>query len=94
MLNDHKTTRTVERVLTRDEIARALPAVDLTQEEELVIRLRYGIGLPPDARLTYVARGNEDLDARLALIEKAILDMLEEGHDGQPASVLAKLKGL
>jgi len=88
-------TKTVERVLTREEIARALPYADLSQEEEMVIRLKYGLGLGDGEKLTFVARGNEELDARLALIEKAILDMLEEAGENLPGkSVLDKLRDL
>jgi DNA-directed RNA polymerase sigma subunit (sigma70/sigma32) len=87
-------TKTVERVLTREEIARALPLAELTQEEELVLRLKYGIGLGADEQLTFVARGNEELDARLALIEKAILDLLEEGDAAPGRSVLDRFKDL
>jgi hypothetical protein len=89
------TTKTVERVLTKEEVARAIDKVELSPEEELVVRLRYGIGLEPDARLEYRGKGNEELEARLALIEKAILDMLEDGVPQQAdRSVLDKFKDL
>jgi len=92
---DTSRTKTVERLLTREEVGRVLPRVELTPEEELVIRLRYGIGLAPEDKLSYVGQGNEELEARLALIEKAILDMLEDGVDNEAsASVLDKFRDL
>ena len=95
MANNTTKTKTIERVLTREEIARALPLVNLSQEEEMVIRLKYGLGLGDGDKLAFVARGNEELDARLALIEKAILDMLEESGEELPGkSVLDRFKDL
>ena len=95
MAKDTSKTKTVERLLTREEVSRVLPRVELDPEEELVIRLRYGIGLAPEDKLSYVGQGNEELEARLALIEKAILDMLEDGVDSETsASVLEKFRDL
>lgn len=77
------TTRTSERLLTREEVASTLPRVTLTPEEEIVIRLRYGLGMQPEEKLSFRGKGNDELEAKLALIEKTILDQLEaeaEGH--------------
>ncbi len=71
-------TKTQEKLLTKEQVARALPLVDLSPEEETVIRLRYGIGMQPEDKLTFRGKGNEELEVRLALLEKAILEQLEE----------------
>lgn len=71
-------TKTREKLLTKEQVARALPLVDLSPEEEIVIRLRYGIGMQPEDKLTFRGKGNEALEARLALLEKSILEQLEE----------------
>lgn len=88
-------TETAERTLTKEQVVRALTLVQLAPEEEVVIRLRYGVGLDPEDALSYRGRGNENLEARLALIEKAILDLLEdsEGRHTDP-SILDELKDL
>lgn len=71
-------TNTQEKLLTKEQVARALPLVDLSPEEEVVIRLRYGIGMQPEDELTFRGKGNEELEVRLALLEKAILEQLED----------------
>jgi len=71
-----------------------LPRVKLTPEEEVVIRLRYGIGLSSDEELSYRGGGNERLEARLALIEKAILDLLEEEGGQSDPSLLDRFRDL
>lgn len=79
-------TKTREKLLTKEQVARALPLVDLSPEEEIVIRLRYGIGMQPEDKLTFRGKGNEDLEARLALLEKAILEQLEDQGGADDAS--------
>lgn len=74
-------TKTREKLLTKEQVSRALPLVDLSPEEEIVIRLRYGIGKQPEDKLVFRGKGNDELEARLALLEKAILEQLEE-HGG------------
>ncbi len=71
-------TKTREKTLTKEQVARALPLVDLTPEEEIVIRLRFGLGMQPEEKLSFRGKGNDELEARLALLEKTILDQLEE----------------
>lgn len=80
-----KTNRTItrERLLTKEEVARVLPRVELPPEEEIVIRLRYGVGLAPEGKLSFRGEGNEDLEAKLALIEASILEHLENEKANQ-----------
>jgi len=70
-------TRTRDKVLTKERLARALELVELTPEEEIVVRLRYGIGLAPHGKLRFRGGSNEELKIRLAMIEKSMLEYLE-----------------
>jgi hypothetical protein len=72
----------------------ALTKVDLTPEEEIVVRLRYGLPLSPSTRLSFRGQGNEELKARLALMEKAILDSLEDDAGQVDEAVLDGIKDL
>jgi DNA-directed RNA polymerase sigma subunit (sigma70/sigma32) len=88
-------TRTQERTLTRERIATALHHADLTPEEEVVVRLRYGLTLAPEDRLEFRGQDNEELQIRLALMEKLILERLEsEGATATDPSFLDELKKL
>jgi len=88
-------TRTEVKTLTRERIATALPHADLTPEEEVVIRLRYGLSLAPEERLSFRGQDNEELQPRLALMEKLILERLEtEGATAADPSFLDELKNL
>lgn len=71
-------TKTRDKVLTKERLARALEMVELSPEEEVVIRLRYGIGLGPEGKLSFRGGSNEELKIRLAMVEKSVLDCLEQ----------------
>lgn len=60
---------TTTRVATRRELQKALRKADLTREEELVLRLRYGIPEPLAARLDFYRGGSPEVVAKLALME-------------------------
>ena len=81
MAKNRTDTKTLERVLTKEEISRAMPQVELTPEEELVVRMRFGIPLSPDGKISYRGAQNEELQVRLALMEKALLDMMENREE-------------
>lgn len=87
MHDTHVTT--IELELTRDQIREALARCKLTSEQEAVIRMRYGISLAPHDPITYRGGENEELQAKIALIEKAIMDYLEEGamESSDPATM-------
>ncbi len=93
-MNSETRTTTTERVLTRSVIKRALPFTELTAEEEIVLRMRYGIGIDSDTRLSYRGTGNEELQIRLALIECAILDELEERNASSTTLPMDDFEGL
>ena len=63
------------RTLTRRE------TTVLTREEELVVRMRNGLGEAGDFPLEFRGTGNEELSARLGLIEATLL---AEMHDAGP----------
>jgi DNA-directed RNA polymerase sigma subunit (sigma70/sigma32) len=87
-MRDEKTIeKTVERELTREEIAAALTRVRLSSEEELVLRMRFGIGVPDGTKLVYRDCASEETRVRLALIEKRNLEILEEGADPENTSI-------
>ena len=71
MTNYRESTTT--RVATRRELQKALRKADLTREEELVLRLRYGIPEPLGARLDFHRGGSPEVVAKLALIEAEAL---------------------
>jgi len=60
---------TTTRVTTRRELQKAIRKADLTREEELVLRLRYGIPEPLGARLDFHRGGSPEVVAKLALME-------------------------
>lgn len=74
MSTNPKATRTrTERVATRREIRKALRKVRLSREEELVLRMRYGVPEPRTASLEYRGQNDPELAVKLALIEADIL---------------------
>ncbi len=79
--------RTTERVLTRSLLEKVLPRIgDLSVEEEVVLRMRYGITVEASQPLTWRGNGNEELEIRLALMEKAIMEELDLQRSSVPAS--------
>lgn len=76
-MNDRRHELTEQRttVTTLDvpALRRAFAAGRTTQQEELVLRLRYGVGEPRDAALPSKALGSEELRAKLAFFEAELL---------------------
>lgn len=75
MSNTRSTTtaRTVT-VTERRELQRALVRVDLSREEELVLRLRHGIAVADETPLAFRGQRDAELKAKLALIEADALE--------------------
>ncbi len=69
--------QTKVRVADRRTVDVALGHARLSREEELVLRLRHGLGLASDTALEF-RTGGVELRARLALMEAAALDHLAE----------------
>ena len=73
-----KTTTTgLETTVTRREVKRAIEKADLTREEELVLRMSYGVPQAPNAPLEFRGQQDEQLSTKLAMMEAAALDALQ-----------------
>ena len=70
------TTTELERTVTRREVNKALHKADLTHEEELVLRMSYGISEPGNAPLEFRGQQDEQLSTKLAMMEAAALDAM------------------
>jgi len=70
-LATRKTTRTAVQTKTLTE--RRAGAEPLTRDEELVVRMRRGLGEPGDFALEQRGTGHEETRARLAMMEAALL---------------------
>jgi len=66
------------RTLTRDEVRTAVGATVLSRDEELLVRMRYGLGLGPSEHLEYRGQDHEETRIKLAMMEQALLDELSE----------------
>ena len=73
-MSRHSRTTTERRTATRREVLKALRKTELTHEEELVLRMRMGLSEPGSTTLEYRGQQNEELSAKLALIEAEALD--------------------
>lgn len=62
------TTRSVTAT-ERRELQKGLQRVEMTREEELVLRMRHGIGAPRTTRLEFRGQNDPELSAKLAMIE-------------------------
>lgn len=85
MSNTRSTTtaRTVT-VTERRELQKALVRVDLSREEELVLRLRHGIPVARSTPLEYRGQGDPELSAKLGMIEADLLDHLRPAAATEP----------
>ena len=71
------TTRTdLERTVTRREVKKAMRKADLTREEELVLRMSYGVSEPGNTPLEFRGQQDEQLSTKLAMMEVAALDTM------------------
>ncbi len=64
------------RVTERRDLGMAFREARLSREEELVLRMRHGIAEPLNATLEFRGQNDEELSAKLALMEIAALDEL------------------
>jgi hypothetical protein len=96
------TTTELERTVTRTEVKKAIQTADLTHEEELVLRMSYGISEPGNTPLEFRGQQDEQLSAKLAMMEAAALDVTRlravaaMPRDGQAlkSSIVDRLKKL
>ena len=76
-------TKSTSKTLTRAEIARGLRSAELSREEELILRMRHGISVPMNEPLEMMDGGDAMLQARLAALEQATMQSLEEQGTGE-----------
>ncbi|MFH1532258.1 MAG: hypothetical protein ABIK09_16145 [Pseudomonadota bacterium] len=76
------------RTLTREEIHAAVGEEVLSREEELLVRMRYGLGLGAGDHLEFRGQENEETRIKLAMMEKALLDELAEQQTDDLTSLL------
>ena len=77
------TTKSTSKTLTKTEIARKLRTTEMTREEELFLRMRHGVTVPLNEPLEMIDCGSEELQARLAAMEKMNMESLEEQNAGE-----------
>ncbi len=64
----------------------------LSAQEEQVLRMRYGIGAPPDQPLEFRGQDNEETRIKLALLERAALQALQAPKgSSRKAKIVKKL---
>jgi DNA-directed RNA polymerase sigma subunit (sigma70/sigma32) len=76
-------TSTQARTTTRREVLKAIRKADLTREEELVLRMRYGIAEPRSAHLEFRGSDDQEVAAKLAFIEADALAHMRP-HPAEP----------
>ena len=71
------TTRTkTNSTVTRREFNKAMRKADLTREEELVLRMSYGVSESGNTPLEFRGQQDEQLSTKLAMLEAAALDTM------------------
>ena len=80
------TTARAVTVTERRELQRALARVDLSREEELVLRLRHGVPAERTTPLAYRGQDDPELSAKLAMIEADLLDQLRPVAAAEPVA--------
>lgn len=71
-------TKSTTQTLTRTEAKRLLASGTLSRVEELMLRMHHGITVPSDEPLDMLGGGDPGLQARLAAVEKATLEDIEQ----------------
>ena len=71
-------TRTTD---TKERMRETLAKAKLTQEEENVLRMRHGVSEPGGHRLETRGQDNPETRAKLALLEKSIIDAMRRRPD-------------
>lgn len=89
-MNDRRRdqVKTALRTLTREEIHAAVGTNVLSREEEVLVRMRYGLSLDAGDRLEFRGQDNEETRIKLAMMEKALLDELAEQETDDLTSLL------
>jgi hypothetical protein len=98
----HKTSATTQTVTSSRELLKALTSADLTHEEELVLRMRFGIPESGSTELQFRGVENPEVAARLAFIESnavrhaGLQSVDETGAEGEElkSSIIEDLRGI
>ena len=68
-MTKHTKSATTQTVTSSRELVQALERADLTHEEELVLRMRFGITESGNTELQFRGTENPEMAARLAFLE-------------------------
>ena len=86
-------TKTETRVRTRTEADGAIRTARLTDEEDKVLRMRYGIPLAADVALEMRGQENEETRATLERLEQRAVAASQNGVDAaRRNAVIARLR--
>lgn len=86
-------TKTETRVRTRTEADVAIRTARLTDEEDKVLRMRYGISLAADAPLELRGQENDETRTTLERIEQRAIAASQQGVDAaRRNAVIARLR--
>lgn len=72
-MTEHPHSARTRTITSREELVQALDRADLTHEEELVLRMRFGISEPGATKLQFLGTEEPEMAARLAMIESDAL---------------------
>jgi hypothetical protein len=89
-VDNREQVRTTSRVLTHEEVQTALAEGILSLEEELLVRMRYGINLGSSDQLDFRGQNHDESRIKLAMMEKALLD--EADSHGSTGDILSLLE--
>ena len=82
--HENRTSRDHVATLDVATLRRAFAEGRTTPQEELVLRMRYGVGEPLDAALPGKALGREEVRAKLAFFEAELLSAEDEPSGPMP----------
>lgn len=90
-MTNRKTALTRATTTTRRDVKKAMRKAELSREEELVLRLRYGLDEPGNTRLEYRGQDHAEIAAKLAMIEADALAHMRP-REATPEEASAVLK--
>ena len=93
-------TQTTHTTMERRELARLIRQRKLTDKQEQVLRMRYGVSEPHKARLQFRGEAVEETRIKLAMMEREFMVELRADTAGEPeldsrkARIIEKLRTL
>ena len=85
-------TTTRVRVADRQMVETAFERAQLSREEELVLRLRHGLGVSPQTALAFRDGASPELRARLALMELSAIEHMADMEAARVEAVEAEAR--